>query len=206
MRVNLAGEDMQSYVNDANGWRAVGAASADWKISPKAILKGDFEYQHKVQRSVSGYQLLGGTTVPDLDKVYPSTMLGEQSWSKPNTFDTFNTSARVDYDLPHAWRAFAAASFSHSLIDDNVVYAYGCAGEAACTDLGGTAPTISSLPTGLMTFSTIAIRRIAYRCAGRGAGGGPCEDRSDRARFGGRRRFVPAQRAAAIQFGLLLRG
>ncbi len=48
-------------------------------------------------------------------------MLGEQSWAKPNTFDTFNTGARLDYDLPHAWRAFAAASYSHSLIDDNVV-------------------------------------------------------------------------------------
>jgi iron complex outermembrane receptor protein len=124
-RVNLAGEQIMSYVNDANGWRAMGAGAADWKISPKAILKGDFEYQHKVERSVSGYQLLGGTTVPDLDKVYPSTMLGEQSWAKPNTFDTFNTGARQDYDLPGGWRAFAAASYSHSLIDDNVVYAYG---------------------------------------------------------------------------------
>jgi len=126
-RVNLAGEKIQSYVNDADGWRAVGAGSADWKISPKAILKGDFEYQHKVERSVCGYQLLGGTTVPDLDEVHPSTMLGEQSWAKPNTFDTFNTGARLDYDLPHGWRAFAAASYSHSLIDDNVVYAYGAA-------------------------------------------------------------------------------
>ena len=27
-------------------------------------------------------------------------MLGEQSWAKPNTFDTFNTGARLDYDLP----------------------------------------------------------------------------------------------------------
>src|ERR1035437_10038125 len=124
-RVNLAGEQIMSYVNYANGWRAMGAGSADWKISPKTILKGDFEYQHKVERSVCGYQLLGGTTVPDLDKVYPSTMLGEQSWAKPNTFDTFNTGARQDYDLPGGWRAFAAASYSHSLIDDNVVYVYG---------------------------------------------------------------------------------
>jgi iron complex outermembrane receptor protein len=124
-RVNLAGERIESYVNDADGWRAVGAGSADWRISPKTILKGDFEYQHKVERSVCGYQLLGGTTVPDLGKVYPSTMLGEQSWAKPNTFDTFNTGARIDYDLPGGWRAFAAASYSHSLIDDNVVYAYG---------------------------------------------------------------------------------
>jgi iron complex outermembrane receptor protein len=124
-RVNLAGERIASYVNDANGWRAMGAGSADWRIGPKAILKGDFEYQHKVERSVCGYQLLGGDTVPDLDKVYPSTMLGEQSWATPNTFDTFNTGARLDYDLAHGWRAFAAASYSHSLIDDNVVYAYG---------------------------------------------------------------------------------
>jgi iron complex outermembrane receptor protein len=125
VRANLAAERIESYVNGADGWRAVGAGAADWRISSKAILKGDFEYQHKVERSVSGYQLLGGTTLPDLGKIYPSTMLGEQSWEKPNTFDTFNASSRFDYDLPRGWKAFAAASLSHSLIDDNVVYAYG---------------------------------------------------------------------------------
>jgi iron complex outermembrane receptor protein len=125
VRFNMAGEKIQSYVDDANGWRGVGTGAADWKLSPNATLQTDFEYQHKVERSVCGYQLLGGTTVPNLDQVYPSTMLGQQSWAKPNTFDTFNTRARLDYDLPGAWRAFAAASYSHSLIDDNVVYAYG---------------------------------------------------------------------------------
>jgi iron complex outermembrane receptor protein len=139
-RVNLAGEKIESYVNDANGWRATGAGAADWKLSPKAILKGDFEYQHKAERSVCGYQLLGGTTVPDLSKVYSSTMLGEQSWALPNTFDTINTGARLDYDLPHAWRAFAAASYSHSLIDDNVVYAYGCYNETECVPGSSTPP------------------------------------------------------------------
>ncbi len=137
-RVNLAGEQIMSYVNDANGWRAMGAGATDWKLSPVAILKGDFEYQHKVERSVCGYQLLGGTTVPSLDQVYPSTMLGEQPWAKPNTFDTFNTGARLDYDLPHEWKTFAAASYSHSLIDDNVIYAYGCYNETECNT--GSAP------------------------------------------------------------------
>jgi len=147
-RINLAGEKMQSYVNDANGWRAMGAAAGDWKLSTNAILKGNFEYQHKVQRSVSGYQLLGGTTAPDLHMVFPSTMLGEQSWSKPNTFDTFNTNARFDYDLPANWHAFAEASLSHSLIDDNVVYAYGCSYEALCQASGGTAPNYFFAPDG----------------------------------------------------------
>jgi iron complex outermembrane recepter protein len=124
-RLNLAGERIQSYVNGADGWRAMGAGAADWRLNSKAILKTDFEYQHKNERSVSGYQLLGGTVVPDISRIYPSVMLGLQSWEKPNTFDTYNTGARFDYDLPRSWKAFASASFSHSLIDDNVVYAYG---------------------------------------------------------------------------------
>jgi iron complex outermembrane receptor protein len=146
-RVNLAGERMMSYVNGADGWRAVGAGSTDWKISPKAILKGDFEYQHADQRSVCGYQLLGQEQaadeppveplVPNLALIHPSTMLGEQSWQKPNIFDTTNSNARFDYDLADHWTAFAAASYSHSLRDDNVVYAYGCGYEAECAQNPG---------------------------------------------------------------------
>jgi iron complex outermembrane receptor protein len=147
-RVNLAGERIMSYMNDTNGWRAVGAGAADWKISPKAILKGDFEYQHKVERDGSGYQLLGGTTVPDINQIYRSTMLGDQPWGPPDTYDTFNTGARFDYDLPHKWKAFAAASYSHSLIQDNVIYAYGCSYEALCQGNGGTAPDYFFAPDG----------------------------------------------------------
>src|SRR5579863_1600908 len=147
-RLNLAGEKIQSYVNDADGWRAMGAGAADWKMSPKSIVKTDFEYQHKLERSVCGYQLLGGTTLPDLRRIFPSTMLGEQSWEKPNTFDTWNASTRVDHELPRGWRAYAQAGFSHSLIDDNVVYAYGCGYEAACQGNGGTAPDYFFAPDG----------------------------------------------------------
>lgn len=137
-RLNLAGEKIQSYVNGADGWRAVGAGAADWKISTKVMLKGDFEYQHKRERSVSGYQLLGGETVPEMNDIYPSTMLGQQSWEKPNIFDTYNAGARLDYNLSQSWHAFAAGSFSHSLINDNVVYAYGCYYETECNS--GSAP------------------------------------------------------------------
>jgi iron complex outermembrane receptor protein len=125
VRANLGAERIASYVNDTNGWRAAGAGAADWKLGPKAILKGDFEYQHKVERDASGYQLLGGATVPDINQLYPSTMPGDQPWGLPDTYDTFNTGARLDYNLPRNWLAFAAASLSHSLIDDNVIYAYG---------------------------------------------------------------------------------
>ena len=147
-RVNLAGEKIESYMNDTNGWRAMGAGAVDWKMSPRAILKGDFEYQHKVERDGSGYQLLGGTTVPDINRIYPSTMLGDQPWGPPDTYDTFNTGARFDYDLPNGWKTFAAASYSHSLIQDNVIYAYGCSYEALCQGGGGTAPGYFFAPDG----------------------------------------------------------
>ena len=124
-RFNLAGERIASYMNDTNGWRAVGAGAADWRLSSKAILKGDFEYQHKVERDGSGYQLLGGTTLPDIDNIYRSTMLGDQPWGPPDTYNTFNTNTRLDYALSSNWAAFGAASYSHSLIEDNVIYAYG---------------------------------------------------------------------------------
>jgi iron complex outermembrane receptor protein len=124
-RVNLTTEHIEPYMEDTQGWRAMGAGAVDWKLSSRAILRGDFEYQHKVERDGSGYQLLGGTTVPDIHHLYPSTMLGEQPWGLPDTYDVFNTGARLDYTLSPTWAAFAAGSLSHSLIDDNVVYAYG---------------------------------------------------------------------------------
>jgi iron complex outermembrane receptor protein len=137
-RLNLVAERIVPYMNDTNGWRAVGAGAADWKASPRAILKGDFEYQHKTERDGSGYQLLGGTTLPDINRIYRSTMLGDQPWGPPDTYDTFNTGARLDVNLPRNWLAFAAASFSHSLINDNVLYVYGCYYESDCNS--GSAP------------------------------------------------------------------
>ena len=131
-RVNLAGERIVPYMNDTNGWRAVGASAADWKIDPATTLKGDFEYQHKTERDGSGYQLLGGTALPNINQIYRSTMLGDQPWGPPDTYDTFNTGARLEHTFSPAWVAFAAAGYSHSLIQDNVLYAYGCYYETEC--------------------------------------------------------------------------
>jgi iron complex outermembrane receptor protein len=52
-------------------------------------------------------------------------MLGDQPWGPPDTYNTFNASTRLDYALSANWAAFATASYSHSLIEDNVIYAYG---------------------------------------------------------------------------------
>jgi len=147
-RVNLAGERIVPYMNDTNGWRAVAAGAADWKLNPATILKGDFEYQHKIERDGSGYQLLGGTMVPDINRIYRSTMVGDQPWGSPDTYDTFNTNTRLDHTFSPSWLGHAAAGLSHSLIQDNVIYAYGCYYEAECQGNGGTAPDYFFAPDG----------------------------------------------------------
>ena len=128
-----AAEDIHTYVEGANGWRGMGAANGRWQLGAKTQLMTDFEYQHKVERSEAGYQLLGGTIVPS--PVYPSVMLGFQSWSKPNTFDTFNAGARLERDLAANWNLHLSGSYSHSLIDDNVIWPYGPALDASGNSL-----------------------------------------------------------------------
>lgn len=134
--ITAAGEDMHTYVEHADGWRGMGAADGRWQLGSATQLSTGFEYQHKVQRSEAGYQLLGGTTVPS--PVYPSVMLGYQSWSKPNTFDTFNAGAHLQHSFSSSWLARIGGSYSHSLIDDNVIWPYGPAlddaGNSLCPD------------------------------------------------------------------------
>jgi iron complex outermembrane receptor protein len=125
MWLNLAAERIETYMDGTAGWRAVGAGAASWNISQKALLEGNFEYQHKTEADGSGYQLLGGTTLPDIHRISRSTMLGEQAWAPPDTYDVFNTNTRLNLNLSPKWTAFAEASLSHSLIQDNVIYAYG---------------------------------------------------------------------------------
>ncbi len=146
LRFNLAGEEMHPYVESTDGWRGVGAARGDWKLDSATFLKTDFEYQHRIQRSVAGYQLLGGTVVPA--HMSPDVMLGDQAWSKPNTFDTFNAGARLDRTLTADWHAYLTGSYSRSLIDDNVIWPYGAALDANGNSLCPNAPIYFFCPDG----------------------------------------------------------
>jgi iron complex outermembrane recepter protein len=124
MRVNAAREGMHSYVQHADGRRGFLSLAADWKLSPNATLQLDTDYQTSGQRSVSGYQLLGGTAIP----AHPSRtrMLGFEPWQQPVGIHASNSTARFNYDFSDHWNAQISAGHSHSVIDDNVAFAYGC--------------------------------------------------------------------------------
>ncbi|MDW2982194.1 TonB-dependent siderophore receptor [Rhodanobacter sp. KK11] len=123
-RVNAAHEDMNSDVRHADGRRTFLSLAADWKISSNATLRLDTNYQTSGQRSVSGYQLLGGTMLP----AHPdrTRLLGFQPWQQPVGIDASNSTLRFDYRFSDQWSTQLSAGHSHVVIDDNVAFAYGC--------------------------------------------------------------------------------
>ncbi|WP_437883797.1 TonB-dependent siderophore receptor [Pseudomonas sp. LRF_L74] len=130
VRINLAHEDIGTYVEHADGRRDFASLALDWNISPNALLQFDVEYQKRKQRSVPGYQLLGGTTVPhDVD---PEKRLGDQSWGKPVSSDSLNLGGRFEYRFNDAWTGSIDASRSKVVVDDYSTFAWGCYGAASC--------------------------------------------------------------------------
>lgn len=123
LRANLAHEDIRSYVDHADGKRDFASLAFDWQINPDATLQLDAEYQHREQRSVPGYQLLGGTQVPH--GIDPDGRLAYQHWAKPVTNDSLNLGGRFEYRFNEAWTGALSASRSQVVIDDYSAFAWG---------------------------------------------------------------------------------
>jgi len=129
LRVNLAHEDIRSYVEHADGQRDFGSVAFDWNINDQSTLQLDVEYQDKEQRSVPGYQLLNGTELPHDPS--PRKLLGYQSWSNPVGIQSLNMNGRYEYRFSDDWKGSLSASRSRVVIDDYSAFAYGCYYQAA---------------------------------------------------------------------------
>lgn len=124
-RINAAAEDIKSYVQGSNGDRRFVSGSFDWRISPRALLQVDMDYQHKSQLTVPGFQLLG------LEQRIPTgvsgkTMLNNQTWSLPVTDDTNNLGVKFEYELNDNWRTTLQANKFELRRDDAVALSSGC--------------------------------------------------------------------------------
>ncbi|OTG98643.1 TonB-dependent siderophore receptor [Acinetobacter sp. ANC 4973] len=121
-RVNLAHEEIHPYVEHADGKRSFGSLALDWKISDRSKLEFDLESQRQQQRSVPGYQLLGGKTVPT--GVEWDRLLGYQNWSNPVTNASLNASLKYSYQINNNWTTNLSASQSRVVVDDYSSFAY----------------------------------------------------------------------------------
>lgn len=123
-RVNLATEEIHPYVEHTDGKRLFGSLALDWHISDSSKLEFDIESQRQRQRSVAGYQLLDGKTVPT--GVEWERLLGYQSWSKPVTNESLNASLKYSQQINENWAANLSASQSRVVVDDYSAFPWGC--------------------------------------------------------------------------------
>jgi iron complex outermembrane receptor protein len=123
LRANVAHEDLNTYVEHANGHRDFLSLAFDWNISPDAVLQLDAEYQNKQQRSVPGYQLLGGTEVPH--NASPKKLLGHQSGANQVGIDSLNLNGKFEYRFSDQWKGSVSAARSKVVIDDYSSFAWG---------------------------------------------------------------------------------
>ena len=121
-RMNLAHEEIHPHVEHANGKRLFGSLALDWNISDRSKLEFDIESQRQRQRSVPGYQLLDGKTVPT--DVEWDRLLGYQSWSQPVINQSLNTGLKYNYQINKDWSANLSASQSRVVVDDYSAFAY----------------------------------------------------------------------------------
>lgn len=140
LRANVAHEDLNSYVEHANGQRDFVSLAFDWNLSPDAVLQLDAEYQNKQQRSVPGYQLLDGTQVPH--GASPKKLLGHQSGSRQVGIDSLNLNGMFEYRFSDQWTGRLSAARSKVVIDDYSAFAWGCYGSASCS--GSSTPNFFS--------------------------------------------------------------
>lgn len=144
LRFNAAWEDTHSYIEHTDGRRNFYALAADWLIGDKGKLELDGDYQTSAQRSASGYQLLGGDTLPT--HASATKLLGYQPWAQPVSIQSANVTARYTYQFNPDWQGSVALGNSRSVIDDNVAFAYGCFYATECAD--GSVPGNYFAPNG----------------------------------------------------------
>lgn len=125
LRFNTAYDGTHSWVQHDPGRRNFYSLAMDWLITDKATLQLDVSDQTNAQRSASGYQLLGGTTLPS--HVNWTQLVGYQPWQLPVRIHAFNATARFRYRFSDNWAFDLSYGHSRSVIDDNIAYAYGCA-------------------------------------------------------------------------------
>lgn len=123
-RINAAGERLRSYVRGADGERTFVSGAFDWRITPKALLALDLDYQHKSQVTAAGYQLIGGSTLPK--NVNAKTNLNDQPWTRPTETDSGNIGLRFEYQLDPDWKTSLAANWHKIKRDDFAAFPYGC--------------------------------------------------------------------------------
>ena len=122
-RFNVAYEDINPYVNNANGHRHLVALAMDWRVKPGTVIDFEIEQSQRQQIGVNGYSLLGGKLPAPVD---PSRNLTYQNWSLPGNFEALTGTLRLRQELNNGWRWTTQYGAQRLKTDDRLTFGYGC--------------------------------------------------------------------------------
>ncbi|PUE28774.1 hypothetical protein B9Z35_12310 [Limnohabitans sp. Jir61] len=125
-RFNLAHEDLDPYIKNANGKRDLVALAIDWRLKPGTVLDIEFEQSHREQVGINGYSLLGDQSSYNLPgTVDPRINLTRQSWSQPAIFEAMTGSIRLRQELAAGWQWTSQYGVQRLKTDDRLVFGLG---------------------------------------------------------------------------------
>jgi iron complex outermembrane receptor protein len=122
-RINVAHEEMRPYVAHADGHRTFLGAGLDAAPDRSWLITADLEVQQQSQFAVPGFQLLGGTTLPDNR---PGVNINQQPWSRPVENDGLFAAVRAAYEATPDWKVSFGAGQGLARISDNLAFPFGC--------------------------------------------------------------------------------
>ena len=124
-RFNVAYEDINPYVNNANGHRHLVALAMDWRIKPGTVIDFEIEQSQRQQIGVNGFSLLGGKLPAPVN---PSQNLTYQNWSLPGNFEALTGTLRLRQELDSGWRWTTQYGAQRLRTDDRLTFGFGCSG------------------------------------------------------------------------------
>ncbi len=130
LRLNLAGENLRSHFERADGSRQFVSLALATALTPQTSVSVDLEYHRKSQPSVPGLGLLDsngdgvGDTLPSI--INPRLNLNNQSWSLPFQATTTSAGLALNHRVNANWQARAAINTQRSSINDRVAFPDGC--------------------------------------------------------------------------------
>ncbi|MDQ3235256.1 MAG: TonB-dependent siderophore receptor [Pseudobdellovibrionaceae bacterium] len=100
VRLNLARQDLRTYVKGSEGERGFSSLAYQYRVSPdtRLLIEGDYE-EARSEEGANSYGLLGGTTLP---KVPDPELTLLQPWNHYRT-RTWNLSAGLEQKLSSSW-------------------------------------------------------------------------------------------------------
>lgn len=106
-RFNLGHEDVGDFTHSFDFRRSFATGSVDWKVTEKAVLQFNADYQRKEAAAQPVIGISGGKLPPLYN---PRTLLG-QPWLQYQA-DVYNVGSRLDYAWSDAWSLTAEAAYS----------------------------------------------------------------------------------------------